>query len=193
MTRRTDLYQLDGVRVPSVTEILNLAGLVDYSKVQPEYLERARASGSLMHEWIHLLTEGHISADDEPPPEIAGEVKAYLRFVAESGFQATASEQVVVNPVLRYAGTFDLRGTLGGVDALIDLKRMTSVCAWVKWQLAGYALCLDPRPKRFALRLLSNGTYRLDPYRERSDEQDWLAAVRVAHMRLALGAAHLED
>lgn len=60
-------------------------------------------------------------------------------------------------------------------------------------QVCGYAMALDPRPARAALQLLPDGRYRLERYRDRSDEHDWIAACRVAHFRLAHSLAYLED
>ena len=44
--RDTSRYVIDGERWPSVTEILTLAALTDYSMVPPDALEYARVRGA---------------------------------------------------------------------------------------------------------------------------------------------------
>lgn len=192
MPRDPSKYLIDGVRKPSVTEILALNGLVDFSMVDPDVLENARRRGSTLHEWLDLLNGGHLSADDEPPPEIAGYVQAFLRFRSDTGYVATAWEQVVKSPALGYCGTFDQLGVLDGAPILLDTKATSALGAWVRLQVAGYAMALDPMPARAALRLLPDGTYRFERYTSRQDVHDWLACCRVAHFKLAHGLARLE-
>lgn len=82
---------------------------------------------------------------------------------------------------------------VGDAGLLIDLKATTQLYPETRLQVCGYAMALDPRPARAALQLLPDGRYRLERYRDRSDEHDWIAACRVAHFRLAHGLAYLED
>ena len=195
MARRTDLYHVGGERVVSVTEALGLAGVVDFSRVDPEVLEVARQRGQLLHQWLEMLTLGFITPADEPDPAVAPMVAAYLRFLEESRFEPAegGTEQVVVNPAYRYAGTIDLRGRLNGRPAIIDYKGVARVGAATALQLAGYALALPEPHMRFALHLRRDGSHRLIPYTDRQDAHDFLACVRVASWKLRAGLARLEE
>lgn len=205
-------YQVDGARVPSVTEVLKLCGLVDYSGIDPEVLERARARGEEVHQWIELIEAGEAATPTDP--EVAGRVEAYRAFRESEAFEVYLSERPLVDPVYRYAGTPDLVGRMTKRDrpAVIDIKPPWDPESWWDLQVAGYALLIeegathtdlaplfgDPdsgaaraRPlDRFVLQLRGDGTYRLNPPRDpRRDTLDFLAALRVAHWKLHHGGS----
>lgn len=50
-------YTLNGVYVPSVTQVLRLSGYVNFDGVPPNVLEAARARGSRVHAALHYLLE----------------------------------------------------------------------------------------------------------------------------------------
>lgn len=197
MSRDTSAYVVDGVRWPSVTEVLELAGLVDFSRVDADVLERARARGSAFHEWADSIDFGLLEGEPAPP-YIAPYVAAYERFKSETGFKVEAAEQVVRNPLHRYVGTLDRRGTflrsvgLSG-PAVVELKTTAVLYPWTRLQLCGYADCEPQRPHRVAVQLRPDGTYRLEHYKDRGDFHDWGAAVRIAHYRLAHGLARIQE
>jgi hypothetical protein len=200
VSRDTSAYRdADGVRLPSVTEILRLAGLTNLDAIPESYLERARVRGVDLHEWTAAIDLGLIDADMEPPQQIAGRVRAYLRFLDESQFRVLQMEEPVRHDRLRYCGTFDRYGLFpvrggGGTATVLELKATVRLYPETRLQLCGYAMALgDPRPERAALQLLPNGTYRLERYRDKSDYDDWIAAVRVANFRLAHGLATIEE
>ncbi len=185
--RDTSTYVVAGVRWPSVTEVLKLAGLTDFSMVNPEVLENARLRGTAVHEWLEMVDLGFMEADAEPDEEIDGYISAYLRFKDETGFTPTAVEQKVRNDEYSYCGTLDRRGTMNGAEWLIDIKAVASVSAATALQTQGYAMCLSTPHKRAALQLFPTGKYKLYPYEERNDLHDWLSAVRVAHFKIRHG------
>lgn len=193
MPRDVSAYVIDGVRAPSVTEILRIEGLADFRFVDPEVLAYAAERGSLLHEWLSLVNDGHISRDDEAPEEIAGYVAGYGKFLDATGFKARSWERVVKNAPLRYCGTYDLLGELPSGLTLVDLKTSAQLYHWVPLQTCGYAMALDPRPARAALRLLRDGTYRFERFTDRQNEHDWISACRMAHYKLRHGIARLED
>ena len=194
MPRDTSAYVVDGERWPSVTEILELAGLTDFDHVPARVLERARERGADFHEWREAIDLGLIDDDMVPPQAIAPRIEAYRRFKTETGFVVEESEKVVRNRVLRYCGTYDIVGRLpDGSRWVVDTKATAAIAPATRIQLAGYALTFDPRPRRAALWLRSDGTYRWLPYKDRSDEHDFVAACRVAHFRLAHGLAKIKE
>lgn len=197
MARRTDLYVDDqGQRLPSVTEILSIAGMTDYGMVDPLVLAHAAERGQRVHEWIELEEGGFVEPGTEPDPQIAAYVSAWRLFQKETGWRPEVVEEVVRSDVYRYAGTLDQRGWLGmqaPARALLDVKCVAALQPSTALQLAGYAACLDEPHRRYALRLCPNGQYRLQQYRDRSDHHDWLSAVRVAHWKLAHGLAEIRE
>ena len=194
MSRDTSKYRgPDGRRWPSVTEVLSIAGLVDFAGVPPDVLEAARQRGQDVHEWAEAIDLGLLSDDQEPDARVASYVAAYRAFKRETGFEVLASEQVVRNESYRYAGTLDRIGFLNGRRVLVDLKTSVSIAPWIGLQLSGYELALPERHQRYALHLLRDGSWKLVPFTSREDAHDFLAAVRLAHYRLRHGLARLEE
>jgi len=191
VARDTSAYVVDGVRLPSVTEILSINGLSDFSKVPADVLETARARGVRVHEWLEWLDKGELADGEEPDEEIAGYIAAYSRFREASGFDTEWVEHVVINRAHSYVGTLDRAGKMNGDRVVIDLKTVSQVSKVTALQTAGYAACFDQPHKRYALQLKPTGKYTLHPYTDRNDKHDFLAAVRLTHWRLRNGEIEL--
>lgn len=190
MSRNPDLYRVDGERVPSVTEVLEIAGVCSLPDVPSSLLEHKRRIGSEVHQWLEMIDRGMIEStdcDDGVVPYVA----AYEKFLKEAGWQIIACEQAVVNETYRYAGTLDrVLGASKGRRALVDIKT-GEAAPWVGLQTAGYELCLKEPHYRYALHLRADRTYRLIQYSDPADKHDFLACVRVAHYRLRHGEASI--
>jgi hypothetical protein len=192
--RDTSRYYVDGVRLPSVTECLDLCGLTDFSMVPPRILQRASERGSDFHSWRQAIDDGLIDADMVPPQSIATRVEGYRRFIADTGFVVESSEQVVTHAAMRYVGTYDLLGSMpDGRRYVVDTKAVAAITPATRIQLVGYALAIEPQPLRAALWLRPDGSYRFLPYTDRGDVHDWTACVRIAHFRLAHGLAKIKE
>jgi hypothetical protein len=166
----THRYCLDGVPMPSVTRILEHAGLVDYTFLgerRKEYLERGRA--------VHLATqcydEGNL-AEASMPLELRGFLDAWRLFRNDYAFQPILIEHKVFHAEHQYAGTLDRTGHIrGGTEILLDIKSGLVPPA-VRYQLAAYAACL-PHPRtrlRRCVELHEDGSYRVIGF-ETSDYQ----------------------
>jgi hypothetical protein len=166
------LYYLNGAPVPSVTAVLEDAGLIDYGFLGARrelYLARGQA--------VHLATadDDHGSlAEDSVPPEIAEYLEAWRAFKRTYCFRPMLIEHRVSNPLYVYAGTLDRVGSIrDGTEILVDIK--TGVApAWTAVQLAAYAACL-PHPRtrrRRCVELHRNGTYKVIPYETSHYQRD---------------------
>ena len=190
--RDTSLYVIQGIRVPSVTEVLEIAGFTDWAHVPPNVLEFAAVRGRDVHDWLEGVDAGVLDGL-EPDPRIAAYVAAYQQFKEDSGFKPELIEHVVLNEAYGYAGTLDRTGILrNGERWLLDLKTVATVTPESALQTAGYAACLEEPHRRGVLQLRKDGTYKLHPYSDRNDIHDFLSAVRVAHWKLKHGRAQLD-
>lgn len=196
----------------SVTTILKLAGLspwqdvtlemlrrgVEYGLderklryvlqgVDPVVLDRKAELGKMVHQACqdieHGMTEPWWDGLDITPY-----VEAYLRFKQETGYVAAATEEQVFNEAYRFRGTLDSRGTMGEIEALLDIKTIVQMGGHLAYQLAGYELALpaNPRRYRFGLQLKKDGSYQLHSYTGRQDGQIFLAALAVAQAKRSL-------
>ena len=119
--RDTKRYRVAGVRVPSVTEVLELCGMSTFDQVPENRLERARQRGKDVHSWCEAIDRGWID-EEEPDLRIASQVDAYRRFKQETGFKPVEIEVPRVCETWLYAGTVDRIGILNGSVGVVDLK-----------------------------------------------------------------------
>lgn len=174
-------YYLGGKRLPSVTQVLERVGIVDYSHIPPATREMALARGSAVHEAIAYDLDGDL--DEESVAEIMGYVQAAR--AVRSALGITTPDCVEVrkyHPTYLYAGTADL---IAG-DILLDWKT-NSAEWWVRLQTAAYA-AMQPEPRKFrryAAELHEDASFRLLPFEPSAftrDFNDFLCCLRVVHM-----------
>lgn len=65
--REQHAYTIAGVQVPSVTQVLNEVGFVDFSHVPDHILAQAQARGTYVHTVLHYLLENDYHLDDVDP------------------------------------------------------------------------------------------------------------------------------
>jgi hypothetical protein len=101
----THTYTLDGVRLPSVTQVLQRAGLIDFSRIPAPILLSARDRGAAVHRALHYYNEGDLDAAFQYEfPEYWPYLEAWIKFLDESGFElATADDVVDLTHMKRYA------------------------------------------------------------------------------------------
>jgi hypothetical protein len=181
---------------PSVTEVLDLAGMVDLSMIPTRYLEAARVRGTKVHHRIDRLSNDPASAAWETPdPVVVPYIEAWERWKVESGFVMEKAEQVVVSDRWKFAGTFDVLGIIDDRWALVDHKARYALTPEVGPQLAGYEIALDlgEPVDRYALLLKPNGKYDQVRCKDRTDRNTFLAANIVAHWKLSNKLASLDE
>ena len=177
-------YSVSGVRYPSVTQIL--APLVDYSQVPRAVLERARKLGQAVHRMTELFDLDDLDMDD-----LADELRPYLtawnKFRAETGFVPETIEKRLYHPALRFAGTPDRSGLINRRRAVIDIKKMLYLGPVIGLQLAAYQELFEKNgthvEDRYALGLRADGTYRLQPYTDKSDWPVFLSLLTTRNWK----------
>lgn len=143
-------YKVEGVRLPSVTEIL------DYHKLIPQYpVGPYRTRGRMVHRATQLLDEGYEIVVGE---KIAGYVESYKLAMKAFRFQWTSCETRLWHPQLFYAGTIDRIGTIRGLPCIADIKS-GETGSETELQLAGYEILVrsEEPMQRFRIRLFSDG------------------------------------
>ena len=200
--RDTSAYEIAGIRVASVTEILTDVRATSFAGIAPDVLEHAARRGSAVHQWTEYIDTG-LEFNKHPDEELIPYLDAYAKFRQEAGVEYLYSEHVVVSKKYRYAGTLDRAGYLrfGKYPDdlhLIDIKCVAQVSDATALQTAGYALALEEQEdvhvlRRAALQLKPDGKYRLHYYDNFADYPNWLACVRVTNWRLEHGLFKLEN
>lgn len=180
------VYYFDGIRVPSVTQVLAGAGLTDWTFVH----EWARERGSLVHKAIALELAGGLdwsSVDEQFHPYISAELQA----IEDLGAEVVASEMRLYSVNFGVAGTLDRVVRVNGELWLWDTKTGPLVPAYAL-QTAAYAdmyqeMTGERIRRRYGLRVNANGTYELLPFTDRQDIVNFHAALRVVQWKAAKG------
>lgn len=202
-------YFIDGQRVPSVTGILKAMGLIRLDGIPAYVLEQARRRGSDVHALIHYYNDGDLDPASVDP-KYAPYLDAWRAFVSTRAFRVDCSEYRVASRMFAVAGTFDALGELDGEGALVDVKTGDPDHVAADLQTAAYLGLAyqwaetDPTLKkildqfatvrRYAVRLRPDATYRVEPYDDPRDYQDFLTLAAAWHLRRNRGVTlEVED
>lgn len=182
----THTYRLDGVRLPSVTQILKAEGYIDARW----YTEEARERGQYVHTLTKVADEGDLNNPDAVEGWAWPYLEAWQKFLADTRCNFIWIEWRVVQPTFGFAGTVDRVLHWDGRDWVIDIKAGAKA-AWCALQTAGYAICRDPHnlghERRACVYLKPNGTYSLDIHENQSDRDVFLSAVAGYHWKCEHG------
>lgn len=172
---RTHTYRLAGVRLPSVTQILQ--PLVDLSRIPRDVLEAKRDLGQRVHLACQLDDE-HDLLESSVEEDVRPRLEAWRRFLRETGAEVLANEQLVYHPVMLYAGKLDNVLRIGRDEWLIDKKTAIATPISTGPQTAAYSQASQspglPPLHRGALLLHDDGRYQLDPL---TGADDWSCFV----------------
>jgi hypothetical protein len=146
-------YTLTGTPVHSVTQILNVTGAIDFSRVPEAVLAEARDRGTAVHRALQLVNDGRLTNPSGPiwgdldldhfeqsRPEWAGYVHSWLALVQTGRLRPMFCEHRVGNFAPRYAGTLDWLGVLDTEAALLDFATGDPADAAKHLQTAAYVL-----------------------------------------------------
>lgn len=175
----------EGQRILSVSDVLSIGGITDYSGIPPEVLQRAANRGIMVHLACEDLDRGRPDwwSDDQ---EIAPRVQAYEAWKKDSGFKVTHSEHLVWNQYWGYAGTVDRIGTIDDDVVVIDLKATSKIYPWTALQVAAYAMACEAS-RRMAVWLKPDGKFKQIEYSGGNDMAVFLGALAVAKWKVQNG------
>lgn len=141
----THTYLVDGVIVPSVTQLLKYK-FPDKYKGVPAYILSDKANyGTKVHKLIEIINktedfEPVINAVDELDYIIASTLKQYIKIKKELKMEVLNQEVIVYNDQI--AGRYDILASIKyntDVQALIDIKTTAQLDEeYLSWQLSIY-------------------------------------------------------
>lgn len=181
---QTHTYKLDGVEIPSVTQVLTGVGLIDATW----FTEESAWRGSVVHACCQYDDEGDLD-ESSVPEEAWGYLRGWRRFKSETCIREF---QEIEKPHFYdlYAGTPDRIVTytdspdglhLNSAGIVLDIKT-GAIYPSTAIQLAAYAHLVRPHLplRRIAVRISADGTYRLQEFpirHQRSDLQIFQCAL----------------
>lgn len=188
----THEYVVDGVRVPSVTEILKATGVaVDFDELagRSHRLGRAISDKCALGQALHKDAHAYDDDDlvwDSVDARVRPYLEAWVTFRERRNLQPTGRERRVYHPGLRYAGTLDgLFQQRDGTTVLADIKTGDPESAGARYQLAAYQLAFQaehpdiPVHHRWSVQLTPERSepYRVQVYTDWRDFEVWKAIV----------------
>ena len=176
-------YWRNGLRYPSVTEILKEEGFMPNAEwINEWYLDR----GTYVHRAIQLYNKGELLEKDLDE-RLAPYLDAWRQFKANSQIEIIESEKMVYSKVWHYAGRLDIFCKINGGDSISDLKSGV-VDAATALQLAGYAKSFENYYgiKRFGLSL-KGGRPSIVPFTNFDDFKIWDCLVSLYHYKMNHG------
>lgn len=182
------IYEHEGVVVPSVTQVLALAGIDDVSGIPLHYLQRAAGIGTAVHQACEFLDQEDLDLESLDS-SIVGYVLGYQRFKQEHDFFPLTIEQKGVGQSsgIYFGYCLDRMGIIDGKPVLLDIKTSSKLAA--KWaiQTAAYAEATNLDGRRLVVHVTKDGKYKLIEHDDSGDFAVWVGALRVAHWRMAHG------
>lgn len=183
----THTYTVDGRRLPSVTQVLELAGLVD----KTWFTDFGRDRGTYVHQMLELDDLGELdegTLDEQLVPYLT----AWRACCAAGRAAWTHIEHRMADATVGVAGTADRIGAFSGALTIADIKSGHPE-DYIAIQLGGYAYLAEltgvvpsaKRVKRVGVFVRGDGSYRIVEYADRTDIDIFRAALAVAQWRLA--------
>lgn len=172
-------YTLDGLVLPSVTQVLSSVGIIDTQW----FNEAGKWRGSAVHKWCELEDVGTIKeyAMDKRAEKY---LDAWRKFKSETGIKEWVAIEVPAYSRFGFAGTADRIALNGNTGFVIDLKT-GAIPNWARLQLAAYADMLEKplRFRRIAVQLKPDGNYSSEEY---SDVREYHDHLRVFYGALSV-------
>ena len=178
------IYSLDGVVLPSVTQILRPVTECFYSGIDPDVLQKAADRGTAIHSAIETWIDYQM--DTIVVDAYRGYFNAFLTWWGDRNPVPLATELRTYHKILMYAGTVDLIAEIDGKTVLVDYKSSVSV------NMKAYALQLEAYQQalkshgiitagKMVLHLKPDGTY--EEALSGNDPTFWLTfnSLKVVH------------
>jgi hypothetical protein len=154
-------YRIDGMKVPSVTQVLKFADEIDdrwYTPGSAQLGTDLHTACTVIDKFI--LTVEYYSDNED----IHQRVKAWEKFKTDTKVQFLEIEKKYVSTIYLFAGTPDRICMLPHGKAIVDIKRGSSA-SWHGLQLNAYRLLVDPGIKILCtVRPRENGKYTIKTY-----------------------------
>lgn len=134
------VYTEDHVVIPSVTDILDETGIVDYDGVPQRYMDHAAERGHYVDECCRAYDAGDLD-ESKVHAEAQGYLAAFKNFKAERSFvtHAWGKPRIAVKNGMKFGMTEDLTGWMNSKPWLVDVKCTAKMEDSVRVQTAAYA------------------------------------------------------
>lgn len=144
----THSYVVDGIDVPSVTQLMRRRFGGMYNGIPCSVLNEAARKGTLLHETIEAAEKAEDISTFSPPAEVEDEYRSYLFLKRQYEFTCIGNEILLLIP---YEGEIIAAGRMDmllldreGKTGIADIKRTSKLDeAYLSYQLTIYGMGLE--------------------------------------------------
>lgn len=166
--------RINGIPVPTITQILKSEGFVD----DTWYDEASRERGHHVHLACHLDNIGQLD-EDSVDPIVAGYLESWRKFKRTCRYEVALSEHPMGSDRFWYGGILDSAGILNNTPSIVEIKT-GNIEPWVALQTAAQELLIGKPHKRFGIRLYDTGALgKLVPFTNSTDRDVFLAVLSI--------------
>lgn len=179
-------YTYNGVVIPSVTQILQTAGLSSFGNINESVLQEAGERGKLVHQYTEDYDNGVLDLD-LLSSTYRGYIDSWASFIKDYNFVPQYVEVPLAHKWLKFAGTIDRVGTINKDELIIlDIKSGVKTPE-VAIQTAGYKILFESNfgvkiKKRLAIFLKPTG-YKVEVFTKKADENIFLSALNITNWK----------
>lgn len=176
------VYEVDGQRIPSVSEIMRFASREVYSGIDQWRLDNAADRGTRVHDATLAIDK---NGDADVDADIAPYVEAYVGFLKKFRPHYIASELALADTRRWFAGRLDRCAIINKKCVLMDIKTSARVeTRLVQAQLTAYAWLWERNrteklDELYVLHLMGDGQFRFR--RIERDDEYWSALLTLQH------------
>lgn len=176
------IYRIDGVRVPSVTQVLTDAGVID----DRWFTDESRERGRIVAAATALYDQGKLDMG-RVPEHCQPYVQAWIDWRVAVGITNDDFIEIETprwNTTFRYGGKSDAIAWIYGRRTVVE-KKTGSVARWHKWQTAGYRDMLSPMEeyRRMAVYLNPGKPAKVAWHEGQRDMDAWRMFVGDYHLK----------
>lgn len=132
------IYLMDGVIIPSVSEILHFIFPNKYAGIDKEILNKKAEYGSKIHETIECIEQNKTFPELDSIQEFS--ISQYKRLKEKYKIEVIDQEQMI-NFKDKYCGRFDMIANVNDFYSLCDIKTTATLDKeYLSWQLSFYEL-----------------------------------------------------
>lgn len=180
-------YTVDGVVIPSNTQILKAEGFLDYSKIPVGVLEASQKFGSAVHRTTEY-NDKSILNEDELDDNLRPPLEAWRNFNKDYRTEITLIEAMLYSKIWWFAGMLDRIVAIDGESTLVEIKTPYEISDTTALQTAGYEILVEENldikiKNRLVVQLLPDGQYKVTSFKEKMDRNVFLSAVQNYHWK----------
>lgn len=185
----THTYHNDGQRVPGVSEVIDSAGLSDFSNVPTDRLDYAKALGTSVHLTLELYDKDDLA---DCPAIVEPYLEGYKQFLKDKKPEILEIEKMYLgehmyNKEKKYAGTIDRVYKIGDEIYIADIKSGGQYKS-TRIQTIAYAHAYgcatgNLATKRMVIYLNKEGGYKITEHTDRNDAVIFFSCLHLFYWK----------